>query len=251
MSVEPRPLIRPLTSLKPDGTPYQRPAAIEQAIGDMLMLHRSEWISRAEETASEVLVYLIREVMTVDLVLAGHLIGELTKRIARVARKRIRLDEGEAEHVLFEIERMILQVVMDDTPDKDIVEVAFSQYVARRSIDFIRKHKRASFRRPESEEDELRLLERVPDGDPDALGILMEEERERLGPEWIRLAYAAIKDPRHLLATVLHYSHGVPVHSRDPGQPDLVTLFNESDWNIRYWLKKSLEKMRAAIGVAI
>jgi hypothetical protein len=250
MSAGPRPLIRKLTSLKPDGTPYERPAAIEQAIGDMLMLHRSEWISRAEENAAEVLVYLIREVFGIDLALAGHLIAELTKRIARVARKRIRLEEGDAEHVLFEIERMILEVVTEDTPDKDILEIAFSQYVARRSIDFIRKHRRESFRRPESEEDELRLLEQIPDGDPDALGILIQEERERLGPEWIRLAYTAVKDPRHLLATVLHYSHGVPVLSRD-GQPDLVTLFNEPAWNIRYWHKKSLEKMRAAIGVAL
>jgi hypothetical protein len=60
----------------------------------------------------------------------------------------------------------------------------------------------------------------------------------------------AIEDPRHLLATILHYEYGVPVVSRD-GQPDLVTLFNEPAWNIRYWLKKSLEKMRAALGVAI
>jgi hypothetical protein len=250
MSVEPRPLIRPLTSLKPDGTPYERPAAIEQAIGDMLMLHRCEWISRAEEAASEVLVYLIREVFDLDPVLAGYLIAELAKRIARVARKRMRLDEGDAEHVLFEIERIIFKAVTEDTADKDIVEVAFSQYVARRSIDFIRKYKRASFRRPDSEEDELRLLEQVPDGDPDALDALLADERERLGPEWIRLAYAAIKDARQLLATILHYSYGVPIVSRD-GQPDLVTLFNEPARRIKYWLKKSLEKMRAAIGVAI
>jgi hypothetical protein len=228
-----------------------RPREIDQGIGDMLIIHRSEWISCAEETASEVLVYLIREVMDLELVLAGHLIAELTKRIARVARKRIRLDEGDAEHVLFQIERMILKVVMEDTPDKDIVEIAFSQYVARRSIDFIRMYKRSSFSRPEREEDELRELEQIPDSDPGPLGNLIETEHALLRTEWIRLAYAAIKDPRQLLAAILHYSHGVPIVSRDPDQPHLVTLFNEPAWKIKYWLKKSLEAMRSAIGVTI
>jgi len=251
MSERPRPLIRQLTSQKPDGTPRERPPAIDQEIRNMLIIHRSEWISRAEETAGEVLVYLIREVTDVDLILAGHLIAELTKRIARVARKRIRLDEGDAEHVLFEIERMILKVVMEDTPDRDIVEIAFSQYVARRSIDFIRKYKRASFRRPQNEEDELRQLEQIPDGSPDALGSLIEDEYELLRPERIRLAYAAIEDPRHLLATILHYGHGVPIVSRDSDPSDLVTLLNEPARKIKYWLKKSLEAMRAAIGVAV
>jgi hypothetical protein len=251
MSEGPRPLIRQLTSLKLDGTPRERPPAIDQGIRDMLIVHRSEWISRAEETASEVLVHLIREAMGIDLVLAGHLIAELTKRIARVARKRIRLDESDAEHVLFQIEQMILKVVMEDTPDKDIVEIAFSQYVARRSIDFIRKYKRASFPRLEREEDEMRELEQIPDGDPGPLGNLIEKEDELHRPEWIRLAYAAIEDPRHLLATILHYGYGLPIVSRDPDQPDLVRLFSERAWNIKYWLKKSLEAMRAAIGVTI
>jgi hypothetical protein len=58
----------------------------------------------------------------------------------------------------------------------------------------------------------------------------------------------AITDPRHREAFVLARLRGWPLKDAPPGVPTLCARFNKSDRQIRNWIAKAIEQMRAAHG---
>src|SRR5437879_3359702 len=129
--------VPPLTALKADGKPYERSATVKNEIGRMLRLPQSDWIAEVGDLQNETVVFLIRYARRSSQDLYGLLVQELTKRINRLARRRVQsLDRLAAEEILGKVEIGILELVLAETPspNSDFLEIRFAQAVQSRTI---------------------------------------------------------------------------------------------------------------------
>ena len=250
-----------LASVMPNGKSYERRADVEAEIETVWRLPESEWMAAAQDLQSETLVFLIRRIRGGDEEVAGHLVQELSKRTVRlVERWTSGLGPIAAETIASQVEIEVLELVLGGAPSRqsDFLEVAFRKAVARRTIDAVRKHNNSAMGRRceivagvadhDAGDDIERPLELVVDDRPGPETILLQLQDEALRSEWIRKACDAVKDPRRLEAVILHYGYEWPITSKDPDKPDLARRFNATPRQIKYWIAKALEAMRAAMG---
>jgi hypothetical protein len=255
------PWVPPLTSLKPDGKPYERSATVQAEIGRMMRRPQSHWIAETPDLQNESLVFLIRQARRSEQKLYGRLVQELCKRITRLARPLVAgLDRLAVEEILSKVEIDILELVLADKPSlkSEFLEVAFAQAVERRTIDAIRRHKYSPFGRrgqlrvdlvDEDGNEIERPIEQVADERPGPEDILLDLQDGNRRHQLLRQACDAVEERHHLEAVILHYAHGWPITSNDPKKPDLVRHFAATPGEIMYWIDTALKQMRAALGV--
>jgi hypothetical protein len=246
------------------GKNYERYPDVEAEIQRVLRLPQSDWISEMKRLQNETLVFLIRNVDRADEDLLIPLLQDLSRRIVFIVRRWCRmLDKFTMEEIAVRVEIEILELVLAQTPSvqSQFLEMAFAKAVESRTIDAIRKHKTSPFgRRGETEadsdnEDDAELeevdrpLELVEEPGPGPREIFLQREDERHQAELIERAYAAVKDPRHLQAAILHHRDGWPIKSKDPGKADLARFFNAPPGTIKHWIERAMAAMREALGV--
>ena len=241
-----------------NGKAYERRADVEAEIQRVLCLHQSGWIAEAEDLQNETLVFLIRQIDRGDQELFGPLLQELSRRIVRLASRWAQgFDKITTENIVMQVEIEILELVLAETPSRqsDFLEIAFAKAVERRTIDAVMKHNNSPMGRrgeivAEADDDgddfdEIeRPIERAADGRPSPEAIVLQLQDEARRREWIQKACDAVKDPRHLVAVILHYGHGWPITCKDPGKPDLARYFDVKPRQIKYWIATALETMR-------
>lgn len=248
--------VRPLTAIRPNGNPYVRFPETEAEIAEMLCLSHSQRMARAPDCCHECITYLIRDIRGRKRKLFSCFVGELTKRVNRIAGAFARgIDAASKEHILWRVEERIFELVLIETPTlkSDFLEVAFGLAVARITNDEVVRHNRSAFgwRRDvldssadvDDEENE-QLIKEVADNRPGPEAILLQSADEKTRAKAYWKACRAVKNPQQLEAVRLHYCEGMPIESDDPDAPDLVRYFNATARQVRRWIAKALKQMR-------
>jgi hypothetical protein len=242
--------VTPLTQTKIDGTPYRRFANVEAEISGVLATDPSTWSPTTLK--SETQVYLIRwQWRQNDQKSIGKLIECLGRRIARIARDFASgLNEFQAEDFAVEIGDEVNLLIFSREPSRqsEFLEIAFRQAVQRRAIN--KRTLLKERRKHEVAESSLRTA----DDDDDGEGIIASHADSRSAQESvpadevIRRGLAAISNPLHRQAVVLHHLQDWPLSSKDPQIPTLSTHFGKSARQIQNWIATAFEEMRTALG---
>lgn len=247
-------MVRSLTKLRSDGTPYTRPAEVERQITRALTQDVKTLATRAaldrsspNHLSSECLVYLIREGRrTNNDSLMSALIPMLLQRCEACLLKRVS-DRG------FSNAGDIRQSILDDLVDVflhptredqlDFYECRFNRAFQALRVDAIRRRRRPR-EVPASQCGPATAQAGEPDGYPGILGTLASkpdtfgvEERAEL----LRLVEELLDaDERQALA-LRHM--GYPVESENPGTTTIATLCGVSGRTIRTRLAKAEAKI--------
>src|SRR5437867_1154979 len=123
------PQIPPLTSLKTNGKPNERPETIQAEIARVLRLPQSEWLAEVKDLRNETLVFLVRQTRRADQEVYGRLFQELSKRIVHLARRKVQgLDRIAAEDIVLKAEIGIVELILAENPSpaSDFLEIAFA-----------------------------------------------------------------------------------------------------------------------------
>ena len=244
--------VPPLRCSGRDGKLYQRRTDIEARITAIVKLDTSNWVAEAKSLPPEVLVYLIRAIASRDADVAGSLIFELSDRTHHVVIRWARgFSKVETEEIVYTIDRKIIELVLAAEPSNqsEILEVAFSEAVKRRTLKEVSK----VLNRPSSSKKSVDM-ENPPERPDEGVGALEQllrvEDAARL-PGLLRKAEGAVRDPRHYEVLVLRFGYDWPIQSNDPEQPTLAKKYGVSPRQIRNWITQGLETIRTTLGVKL
>jgi hypothetical protein len=255
--------VRPLTSLKLDGTLYKRMDAVEALLAEILYYPPSLWILKKAEFPPEVLVYLIREIwmrmIRHNKAAFGELCTELITRIIPIVRAAARgFSVNATDAILWRVEQAIFRLVFAETPSRksEILEVAFGQAVKRHTHDEVERHRRSEWGQTfsgaiEDDEDfsELdRLIESIEDHRPGPEASLLVRESGEILQKLYRRAKRAIQDPVDRKAVTLHICKDYPIESTDPTEKTVPKVLHESEGKVRYRVARAIQQMRKALG---
>jgi len=257
-------VIRPLVSSTRAGKRYLRPAHVQDEIRRILPMAREDCMRHAKDLQNETLVFFIRLTHESDDELCGELTKELSKRIrSRSCGFCQDLDDYDKEQFLNDVEIQVLAKVLakEPTRGREYLEVAFGQAIKRLALDEFEKFRNSaagniaeiaidsSDEEWHGEEEVERPIEFLPAATPGPEDILLlaDTTEERL--QLLQKALDAVEDPRQREAAILHWGHGIPLHSYKRGTPSLTRRFRKDARQIRYWLTTAMRQMRAALGI--
>jgi DNA-directed RNA polymerase specialized sigma24 family protein len=238
---------------------YVRRPSVDDEIAHALARDPSTWGAGFE---SETIVHLVRHLHATSASwrVMGDLILILDRRVTRIVARHARgFDEVTTEEIALEVGRAVIELCLGEGPPRaaDFLEASFSTAVKRRTLDAVvkRKHlakphevavaeRRARNPRPHDTPRDLEGMDGQTVADP--------EEALRSGgdapaAEMIRKGLAAIEDPRHREAVILHHLKGWPISVEDPKVATLCTHFGVTDRAIRKWIATAFAEMRRAI----
>ncbi len=260
-----RALIKPLTRSTKAGSPYARPPEVESQTNELLSEPAAEQLARAKCTENgsprflkdECLVYLIAEAWLADDLelyseLSQQLIRRYTPRIQRTMRL-LGVPRDDLHDVYGDVITAMMTAILDDKGAGDFYQAKF-----RRALRFLAINIHARYERQhERLMTENRLhTSRGEDGEEEEGGSL--EERVRQPGDVahdafqileIREALAAIRDPRHWQAFVLHHYDDWPIETQDPHAPSVSGHFEVTPRTVNNWLRgaeRDLAEWRAA-----
>lgn len=254
-------LIALTQTYKRSGKPLSRYADVDSEILAVLASDPATWSPTALK--SETLVYLIRWLWhRNDQRNIGRMIECLGKRIAQIARDFVSgFPPNVADDFAIEIAEEVNLLIFAREPNRrsEFLEVSFRGAIKRRAI-----NKRARFmerlkyevsesriQSKETGEDNDGIIDSYSDGQPDPGEIALLAEAQRLQPEQIRKALAAISNPQHREAVILYHLRGWQIHSTDNALPTLSTRFKKSPRQIQNWLNAAMKQMCTALGESI
>jgi hypothetical protein len=256
------PKIRALKARKLDGTLYRRRESVDAEIAEMLDLRQSDRAARLPVMQPETLVYLIRRMVLSRKPVYGLFVQELNRRITRITKSHTReLPMVVRQDIATTVEIDIVTLVLSTKSLRktEILEVAFARAVEKRTLNIVRNYERSPWSRkadilppPSDEFDEEDEIERpielaADDRDgPEALAIQNLENARKV--QIVQTAYAAVKDPGDLNALKLHVEDGLPICSKDPGKPSVVSETGESRGRINYRVSRAIRQIRKALG---
>jgi hypothetical protein len=240
----------PLTCAYKTGEPYIRHREVEAQIAEALNLPISEWPAR--EWRLETLVHLIR--------LRGRdndrtVLGKLTLTFLEKAKPAVdRSSRGfgvaDTEEIHIKVANKLGDLLMHTVPTRT------SEYLEIDAVTVIKQAtyaatgksrlKASAFSTADRDDDGSYALtvDRLPSEDLDPAAHLLEQEAAAQGGVWRYLN--AITDPRHREAFILMKLQGWPLKNGPPGAPTLCERYGMSDRQIRNWIDKAIEQMRAA-----
>jgi len=248
-------------TFKRSGKPYTRYRDVESEILAVLATDPATWTPHALK--SETLVYLIRWLWRCnDQKNIGRMIDCLGRRIAQIARDFASgLPPHVAEDFAIEIAEEVNVLIFASKPSRqsEFLEVAFRRAIKRRAINKRSKidermsHEvnESMIQTKETGEDNEGIIASHADGEPDPGEKALLAEAQRLQPEQIRSALAAVSNPHHREAVILHHLQEWQIFSNDSAIPTLSTHFKKSPRQIQNWLKAAMKQMRSALGESI
>ncbi len=186
----------------------------------------------------------------------------LGKRIAQIARDFASgFPPNIAEDLAIEIAEEVNLLIFASTPSRqsEILEVVFRSAIERRAVNKRSKIKQrlkhevseSRIQAKDTGEDTNGIIASHSDGKPDPGEIALLAEAQHLRPERIRKALAAISNPLHREAVILHHLQGWQISSTASAIPTLSTHFKKSSRQIQNWLKAAMKQMRTALGESI
>ena len=252
--------VAPLTqSGKKSGDLYKRHEDVEAEISEKLKNDPTTWTLKSLK--SETLVYLVRWIRPGnDLDLIGKVIGELGRRLTRIAKDfSSGLSKTEAEDFAADVAAKVNCLIFAEAPSRqsDFLEVSFRYAVKRHSLQERAKVDERKSRviaetslgaTQNGEESGDGIVVSLPDDEPSPEEQAMDAEIQRLNPERTREALAAITNPLHRDAFILHVLNDWPIKSNDPRIPTLSMHFRKSGRQIQNWLNEARQEMRTALG---
>lgn len=208
--------------------------------------------------SNEAIVFLVRRSLNQDRDVCGHLIRQLGKAVAGIAKHWAQgFDSLTTDEIVLQVEIEIVELLLAATPTRqsEFLEIAFGKAVERRTINAVQKRRHSpmplratashdSDDRTEAEEHGESVADKGPL--PEEIAAQLQDKVRRR--ELIGKARASVKDPRHLEAVILRHVYGWPFNEKDGSKPSLVKHFDKSERQIRNWIAAGLEAMRAAIG---
>ena len=250
-----------LRSCTRDGTPYQRHSDVEAEIVVALARPQAEWPTMChgpKRLSNEAIVFLIRRTLNQDRDVCGHLIRHIGRSVAGIAKHWAQgFDPITTDEIVWHVEIEIVELLLAATPTRqsEFLEVAFGKAVERRTINAVQKRRHSPMPlRAAATDDSNEITESERHGEsvadegplPEQIAAELQDKVRRR--ELIRKAQASVKEPRHLEAVILRHVYGWPFNEKDGSKPSLVKHFDKSERQIRNWIAKGLEAMRAAIG---
>jgi hypothetical protein len=242
---------------------YKRWPDLEAEIQRVSRLPQAHWLSELPDLHDETVAYLTMRTDKGMPQLFASLLQEVAKRTVAVAKRWARgLDKIQAEYIISQVEMEILELALSETNclQREFLEYSFAKAVEHRTLNAVEKYRNSTMGKreefvPESDGSDIgdldeieRPIEFLNDGRPGQLATLLKIEDETLQQELVKTASAAVKDPRHLEAVILHHVEGWPISSKDPNKWTLERYFKAKPRTIKYWLKNALEAMQDAIG---
>lgn len=253
-----RPAVPPLTHRSADGDLYTRRPDVEAEIARMIVLDPSRWTAAA--LRSETIVHLVRRLWpTEEKTVLGRLLDELAKRTTRIATASARgFSPTITEEIVGVVGLEVIELVLTDkiTGQSEFLECSFDLAVQRRAFKQAAKRKRLRLTRQfplHASEDGDSVTDgahSVPDDGPSPEDLVAEREFRALAPAQISRALAAISNPDHRVAVVLHHLQGWPITDQDPSRQTVSTHFGVCDRTIRNWMRTAFSEMRNALGVS-
>lgn len=246
---------------KRSGEPLLRFADVESEILAVLATDPTTW--SPAELKSETLVHVIRWLWRCnDQKNIGRMIECLGKRIAQIARDFVSgFPPNIAEDFAIEIAEEVNLLIFASTPSRqsEILEIFFRRGIVRRAINKRSKIKErlkhevseSRIQAKETGEDNDGIIASHSDCKPDPGEIALLAEAQRLRPEQVRRALAAISNSLHREAVILYHLRGWQIHSTNNAIPTLSTRFKKSPRQIQNWLNAAMEQMRTALGESI
>jgi len=263
MSNEPpterRAKIKPLRSVKADGTPYTRPDNVLDSIAHYQGVPESVRVADAPRMPSEALVYFIHNTDRSSRAFYDRLFRELSKRATGVIHESIRgLPKFDAVDLSARVGTRVMEMIVNPQPSRksDLLEVHFRQTVEGEAFDALRVHMRSPLgalrqdaaAQYDDDGDAMdRPLEMLPSVGPcpgDLLLVLRHRNRRH---QLLRIACRAVPDRRHLKAAILRWGYGWPITSSDPKQRSLTRQFGVSEAQMHRWLDDAMKAMREAL----
>jgi hypothetical protein len=251
--------VEPLASDTKGGAAYQRRPAVEAELRAVLLLPQSEWMRQAKTYRPETLMRLIRETVPGDPELSGALVTELINRMRSLMRKGLRgRKPPAAQEIADEVEIRVLRLVLTKSPSRksDFLEISFGAAIAGYISDACKKYDKTVtgnrgylyVQAVDDDGDEVeRPMELLPSHYPGPEEVVIELREQEHRRALLDQAALAVEDPRHLEAVVLHVVEGMPIVSDDPEEMTLTRYFDVSLYDIQYWLKKGLQRLRQAL----
>jgi DNA-directed RNA polymerase specialized sigma24 family protein len=249
---DPKVGIAPLASSDRHGKPYKRYSDVEEEISRVLSTDVSTW--SATGLKSETIVHLIRKLRACgEIEVLGRLVDMLGRRISRIATGCAQgFDQTTTEEIVLQVGVEVIELVLAKTSSRqsEFLEIAFRQAVKRRTLNHVEK--RSHHPRPHQFVARRADVDESSGNPSDPINAL---ENDAPGPEeivleaeQIRAGLAAITNPHHRKAIVLHYLQGWPITDKDPEKQTLCTHFRVTDRQIRTWMNTALSQMRDALG---
>lgn len=245
----------PLTCCRKTGKAYTRHDGVEAELAAALALSPAEWPDGRWRL--ETLAHLIRlRARDNDTTLLGRLTFAFLEQAKPVVDRWSRgFGTADSEEIQIEVANALGDLLMAAVPSRasEYLEIDAATKIKQITLRVTGKDrpKASCFRSADPDDDGgySPRVERLVSEDLDPAGhLLAKAEAEVGGP--LRLLNA-VTDPRHREAFILSELNGWPLKKGPEGVPTLCERFDKSDRQIRNWIDKAIEQMRAAHGAEI
>lgn len=254
--------IEPLSSRMPDGTPYRRPAYVDAAIIEGLLMTQAQRLANLQRWPSEAVFHFTLHAPPADEQAYGDMFVELGRRATRTAFSCVRgMDKNVAKEIIKEAEHRVFVLALTKQPsrERDILEVTFAKAVEHDTFNRMKFHLRSNlggraFFQHLKDEDGTEIerpVELIPGTDPGAEVQLLNLKERDLRHRLLRIACQAVPDRMVLRALVLHHGYGWPVKSTDGNISCLCRHFGVPERSMYRMLAEGMAAMRKALHVEV
>jgi hypothetical protein len=251
--------IRPLRSVKADGTEYTHPDNVLNRLAYYQSVPESVRFAEVSRMPSEVQVYFIRNTDRNCREFWERLFRELSRRAARIIHESLRgLPPFDAADLSARVEDRVMKRILNPNPSRnsDLLEIRFAQVVEGEALDALRVYMRSplgalrgqSSAQFDDDGDEIErpLEELLTSGPGPESNLLVFRDRKRRH-QLLRIACRAVPDRRHLKAAILRWGYDWPITSSDRNQRSLTRQFGVSEAQMHRWLDGAMKTMREAL----
>lgn len=257
-----RGLARPLTRSTKAGRPYARPPEVESQLEELLGASADEQLGRAttadkgspQFVRDECLVYLIREAwLANDSARYSTLTAQLLRRCTRSIQRNLRalgVAADDEKDLYGDVVTAMMTAILDEDGAGEFYEVRFRLALRRLTI---KVHGKYATRQERAQREDSLNAPSGGDDEGEEEGVALEEHvggtenvADDVGQRLvIREALAAIRDPRHRQAFVLHFYDDWPIETKDPLDPSISRRFGVTPRTVSNWLRTAEHDLAA------
>lgn len=244
----------PLTRRTKEGIPYTRPDAVEQQIGETLILSPSMLVLRArirnrsdpKYLHDECLVYFLREYRRQgNKEIVNELSTVLLERWSEtIEKKLLGLGQQFVHEAYSEVVDRLFNLILDLGSDcGDHLQIRFAAVLKRIRIDVYRKYRPLADHAEDMSGEDEGLTMALVDPTPTPEQYILDEERTHEGVE----AVASLPEPIRTAYMLRHYEDWL-TEDKDPTVMTISRYFRKDPRTIRYWLTKAEGLLRERRG---
>ena len=246
------PRAAPLTCCRKTGEPYTRHNVVEAEIARALGTAHTEWCGQTWRI--ETVVHLIRlRRRDNDPHVLGLLTHQFYERVKPIVDRWSRgFGPADSEEIQITVANRLGDLFYEGPQSRtaEYLEIDAATVIKQITLAAIGpdRPKARDFKSADRDEggQYTPTVDRLAADGPDPAEQLLAKAEEEAGGA-LRYLHA-VTDPRHREAFILGELYDWPLKDGPPGVPTLCERFNKSDRQIRNWINKAIEQMRAAHG---